>query len=88
MEQPKQLNHWLRKLGYKPESRGSLYFKSKNRRVRVLLCEDSIIVEISCHNSEFDRWANSVHARFDLTRENLFEDMFRYRYFRAALLGW
>lgn len=88
MKNPKQLNHWLRKLGYRPERRGLLYFKSKNRHLRVLLNGESITVEISCNNDEFDRWANSVHARFDLTHENLFEDMFRYRYFRAAVLGW
>lgn len=86
-KQPKQLNHWLRKLGYRPERRGSLYFKSKNRHLRVILVDDGIVVELSVHNSEFDRWANSVHVRFHMKPEDAFEDMFRHRYFRALYVG-
>ena len=88
MKQPKQLNYWLRKLGYKPERRGSLYFKSKNRHLRVILVDDGIVVELSVPNSDFDRWTNSVHARFRMKPEDAFEDMFRYCCFRALYVGW
>lgn len=83
MKLPKQLNHWLRRLGYKPERRGSVYFKSKNRHVRVLSGEDSFTVDISCTNKDWDRWANSVFASFEITKDQAFEDMFRHKFFKA-----
>lgn len=83
MKVPKQLNYWFKKLGFRPERRGSLYFKSKNRHARVLVKEDSLIVEISFTNKDWDRWANSVQVRFEITRDQAFEDMFRFKFFKA-----
>lgn len=58
---PKQLKHWMRKIGFKPESKHNLYYWiSRQRRIRFVEGVDGKPdIQISEPHSTFDRWANS-----------------------------
>lgn len=65
----KQFKHYCQKLGLKPECirrfrENVFYLKGKGRRWRFFINEEDnqVILQVSCVNSEFDRWANSLHA--------------------------
>lgn len=61
MKLPKQLKHWMQKIGFKPETKhNKFYWISRKRRIRFVEGIDGQIdIQISVHNSKFDRWANS-----------------------------
>lgn len=61
MKLPKQLKHWMRKLGFKPEIKhNKFYWVSRQRRVRFVEGIDGQPdIQISIHNTKFDRWASS-----------------------------
>lgn len=63
----KQFKHYCQKLGLKPECirrfrENVFYLKGKGRYWRFYVDGESVVLQASCVNSEFDRWANSLHA--------------------------
>lgn len=69
---PKQWKHWCYKLGLRPESTKSRYYKptyryfylvGRGRRFRVNMWN---VLEVGSAYEDFDRWANSVVGRHNL----------------------
>ena len=61
---PKQWKYWVKKAGLKFYGSGrgywdKFYFTGRNRNWRVCSQETDPVLECSCPNEHFDRWANS-----------------------------
>jgi hypothetical protein len=68
MKLPKQIKRWCYKARLRPESGSSgarekiMYYKGRGRRWRI----GRNYLDMSCVESDFDRWANSTEFRFPL----------------------
>lgn len=63
----KQFKHYCQRLNLKPIvirrlRENIFYLKGKGRYWRFYIDGDGIVLQASCINSEFDRWANSLYA--------------------------
>lgn len=80
---PKQIYHWFRSAGMKHDftadekrkyGQSLLYFRKHGRRWRINGTgflhgmPTALILEMSCEEEDFDRWANSVELRVPLPK--------------------
>lgn len=81
---PKQLTHWLRRLGLNPSGRDRYPFTELKGRGRYWRINCDGIFEPSCAFEDFDRWANSNPlCGFDIAYHAGFELSFRIAFLNA-----